>query len=108
MSFSPVSSGTVALFHLVQFAMCGSKPHHAAHSFTLAGDRKRAHVMQDIFGGDGFAPSAAFRQRHVFGDGFVEALMAPSTYQDVLQACSPPEALRVGRRWQDVSMPARS
>ena len=58
------------LFHLVG-GLPGADQHfaNAAHGLTVRGDdRERAHVVQNIFGGDGFLADAAFSEGHVFGD----------------------------------------
>ena len=52
--------------------------HHFAHSphrlAVAAHHRQRAQVLQNIFGGNGFAPDAAFGKRHIFGNGGIKVM----------------------------------
>jgi hypothetical protein len=48
-------------------------------------DGKRAHVVQDVLGGDGFLADAAFGEGHVLGDRLVEVVAHHEHVEMLLQ-----------------------
>ena len=64
------------LFHFVG-GLPGADNHfaHAPHGLRIgAHDGKHAHVVQNIFGGDGFGADAGIGKGNVFGHAFVEVV----------------------------------
>ena len=75
----------------------------AAHGLTIRrDDRERAHVVQDILGRDGFLADAAFGERDVLGDGFVQMVAHHQHVQMFLQRVDRIGPRRVGGTGQDV------
>ena len=73
--FARLLGQAAALFaHLIGGLPCADDHFaHPPHCLTVRrNDRKRAHIVQDVFGGDGFAADAAFGEGDIFGDGFVQ------------------------------------
>ena len=94
-----------ALFlHLVG-GLPGADQHLADPTHGLAvrrDDRKRAHVVQDVLGGDGFAPDAALGKGHILGDRLVEVVTDHEHVEMFLERVHGKRPRRVGRRGQNV------
>ena len=96
--------GPALFFHLVS-GLPRADQHFADAPHGLAvgrNDRKRAHVVQDVFGGDGFAPDAGFRKGHVLGDGFVEVVTDHQHVQMLFERVDCVGACRVGGGGQNM------
>ena len=96
---------TTTLFPHLVGGLPGADDHLAdpAHGLTVAGDdRKGAHVMQDVLGGDGFAPDTAFGKGHVLGDRLVEVVTDHQHVEMFFERVHREGPGRVGRRRQYV------
>mmetsp|Transcript_23960 Transcript_23960/g.43736 ORF Transcript_23960/g.43736 Transcript_23960/m.43736 type:complete len:526 (-) Transcript_23960:708-2285(-) len=80
---------------------------HPAHGLTVrCDDRKGAHVVQDIFGGDGLATDTAFGERHVLGDRFVEVVTDHEHIEMLFERVHRKGARWVGGRGQHMLLAA--
>ena len=92
------------LAHLMGGLPCaGDHLTHPAHGLAVGRDyRKCAHIMQDVFGGNGFAADAAFSKGHIFGDAFVEVMADHQHIKMFFHRVDRIGHGRVGRGGQDV------
>ena len=71
---------------------------NAAHGLTVRGDdRKRPHVMKDVFSSDRLASDAAFGKGNILGDGFVQMMTDHQHVQMFLQRVHRIGTRRIGR-----------
>ena len=103
--FARIFGQSAALFlHLVcRLPGTGDDFTHTAHGLTVRrNDRKRAKVMQDVFGGDGFAADAAFGKGHIFGNFRIKVMADHQHVQMLVNRVDRKWTCRVGRAWQNV------
>ena len=76
---------------------------HPAHRLAVRrDDRKRPQIVQDVLGGDGLTPDAAFGKGDVLGDGAVEVVADHKHVQMLFDRVDRVGHRRVGRGGDDV------
>ncbi len=95
-------------FHLVR-ALPGAQYHfaHAPHRLRVGRQHgQRAQVVQDILGGDGFAPDARFGKGDVLGDRGIEVVTHHQHVEMLVQRVDGVGPRRIGRGGQHVGFAA--
>ncbi len=103
-AFAVAGQGATLFLHFVR-RLPGAEDDFAdaAHGLAVGADhRERSEVMEDVFGGDGFAADTAFGERHVFGDARVQVVTDHQHVQVFVDGVAGERSCRIGGAGQHV------
>ena len=96
-------------FHFMR-GLPGADNHltNTAHGLRVGGHHgKRAQVMENIFGSDGFAADTAFRKRNILGNGRIQMVADHKHIEMLIYGIDREWPRRIGGRRQYVGIPSR-